>query len=286
MKSSSQEKPPEKRLRCRRAPLLLPAAGSTGLLYSRMSEASNSNSASSEPTASNTIELTKEEIDKANNTPEEKIEYQINAVQREISERDLYTAFVQRWVNHNLDFVLRIRVGDSYYKDRDELRAPANVEGQQLELRPQLKDDHFNISLIKLNNNREFRYVVHNPVDVEYIVYLSDQQLRSKKQELTREACRRYPQDGTKKREEEFNAEMERIDALGNTHHYPRDLPFLLNISNAKAVVKGLVDEYVRRLQGRYSGLGLARPVAFDAAIFSYPVEERVQLGRRRAARR
>lgn len=209
------------------------------------------------------------------------MEYQINAVQREISERDLYTAFVQRWVNHNLDFVLRIRVGDSYYKDRDELRAPVNVEGQQLELRPQLKDDHFNISLIKLNNNREFRYVVHNPVDVEYIVHLSDQQLRSKKQELTREACKRYPQN-----DKRFEEEMQRIDALGNTHTYPRDLPFLLNYSNAKAVVKGLIDEYVRRLQGRYSGLGLARPVAFDAAIFSYPVEERVQLGRRRAARR
>ncbi len=226
-----------------------------------MSEASSSNSASSEPTASNTLELTKEEIDKASNTPEEKIEYQINAVQREISERDLYSAFVQRWVNHNLDFVLRIRVGDSYYKDRDDLRAPAN-SGQQLELRPQLKDDHFNISLIKLNNNREFRYVVHNPMDVEYIVYLSDQQLRSKKQELTKEAGKRYSEN-----EKLFEEEMQRIDALGNTHHYPRDLPFLLNISNAKAVVKGLVDDYVRRLQGRYSGLGLARPVAFGASL-------------------
>jgi hypothetical protein len=237
-----------------------------------MCEPSEPSSSDSKPTPENTIELTAKDLEAAEGSKKDYVGYRRHALGTDISENELYSSLVQRWVNHSIDYVLRIRCSASYYAGRDDMRAPATHEGQQEALRPQLKDDHLNITLIKINGGRQFRYQVHNPLDLEYVVHLSEQQLRSKKQELTRAACGRFPQSDDKEQERLFEEELKRIDALSSRNVYPRDVPFLLNYRNARAAVKGLIDEYVWRLQGRYRGLGLARPVAFDAACLGYPL--------------
>lgn len=228
---------------------------------------STSSSAKCENSEESSREVSICEINEAAGTPEETIKYQINAVERELDTKTLLQCFVQRWCNHNRDFVLRIRVSDCYYKDRDHLKAPAVDESQVDELRPKLADDHLNISLVKSNNNTEFRFVVHSPLDLQYIVRLTPQQHASKVRELKTEAERRYGGDPAK-----LARQLELIEALPHEDAYPAEKPFLLTYSNAKAVVLGLIEDYDRRISRRYRGLGLPRAGPFDAACLSYPL--------------
>jgi hypothetical protein len=194
--------------------------------------------------------------------------YLILRKEYEVNERALLDDFAQSFVCKKKYQSLIIRVSDSHYKDIDNVRAPVTHASQIPEMRPEMKDDHLSFTLIKpLGYPKMFTYTIHNPVDVEYVVVLSEQQRGDRIRELLKKL------DEMKLEKEKDEAQRVIINNMPYRHPYPKQIPFVLSEQNTRAVIRGIIDEYVWRISRRYGQLGGARPVAFDAALLSYEID-------------